>query len=77
MNFIISQVTLLFPTTYVRSLQYLPEDQISTAELRLMKKLMKKFQSLDDDEAGHEDDSPILRRKSGKLKRRRSKGGED
>ena len=56
-----------------------PEDQISTAELRLMKKLMKKFQSLDDDEAGdeNENDSPILRRKSGKLKRRRSKGGED
>ena len=58
-----------------------PEDQISTAELRLMKKLMKKFQSLDDDETGNENgnenenDSPILRRKSGKLKRRRSKGG--
>ena len=38
---------------------------------------MKKFQSLDDDDAGDEKDSPIQRRKSGKLKRRRSKGGEE
>ena len=45
--------------------------------LRFMKKLMKKFQSLDDDDAGDEKDSPIQRRKSGKLKRRRSKGGEE
>ena len=53
-----------------------PEDQITTAEIRMMKKLMKKFNSMDDEDG--EDDSPINRRKQGKLKRRRrSRGGDD
>ena len=62
-----------------------PENQISSAELRQLKKLMMKFNSLDDDnydddgkEKEKSEDSPIVRRRSGKLKRRRnSKGGLD
>ena len=60
-----------------------PENQISSAELRQLKKLMRKFNALDNDNDDDDDkeksaDSPIIRRRSGKLKRRRSsRGGLD
>ena len=48
-----------------------PETQISSSEIKFMKRMMRKLNQLPDDSDDDVDDSPINRRKSGKLKRRR------
>ena len=48
-----------------------PETQISSSEIKFMKRMMRKLNQLPDDSDDDVDDSPIKRRQSGKLKRRR------
>ena len=53
-----------------------PEAKMTAEERMVLKKLIKKFKDIDDDDEGLED-SPIGRRKNGDLKRRRTSKGDD